>query len=95
MKDLDTYVVDVAAGVDAAAILAVAVIIDEDHDEEDAKKEKRGRGRRRRHVAIRVRPHFAGNPTLYLSTPSIVRVRGILSSQFSLTHNRRGPVPVT
>ena len=38
--DLDTYVVDVAAGVDAAAILAVAVIIDEDHDEEDAKKQK-------------------------------------------------------
>lgn len=40
VNDLDTYVVDVAAGVDAAAILAVAVIIDEDHDEEDAKKAK-------------------------------------------------------
>ena len=43
VKDLDTYVVDVAAGVDAAAILAVAVIIDEDHDEEDARKEKEQR----------------------------------------------------
>ena len=40
VNDLDTYVVDVAAGVDAAAILAVAVIIDEDHDEEDAKMKK-------------------------------------------------------
>jgi len=40
VTDLDTYVVDVAAGVDAAAILAMAVIIDEDHDEEDAKRAK-------------------------------------------------------
>mmetsp|Transcript_38379 Transcript_38379/g.127072 ORF Transcript_38379/g.127072 Transcript_38379/m.127072 type:complete len:253 (-) Transcript_38379:151-909(-) len=40
VSDLDTYVVDVAAGVDAAAILAMAVIIDEDHDEEDAKRAK-------------------------------------------------------
>ena len=39
-KDVDGYSVEVAAGVDAAAILAVAVIIDEDHDEEDAKKAK-------------------------------------------------------
>ena len=39
-KDIDSYEVEVAAGVDAAAILAVAVIIDEDHDENDAKKEK-------------------------------------------------------
>ena len=31
--------VEVAAGVDAAAILAMAVIIDEDHDENDAKRE--------------------------------------------------------
>ena len=40
VKDLDSYTVEVAGGVDAAAILAVAVIIDEDHDEEDAKKAK-------------------------------------------------------
>ena len=39
-KDKDGYSVEVAAGVDAAAILAVAVIIDEDHDEADAKREK-------------------------------------------------------
>ena len=30
----------VAAGVDAAAIVALAVVIDEDHDEADAKKAK-------------------------------------------------------
>ena len=41
-KDVDGYQVEVAAGVDAAAILAVAVIIDEDHDEEDAKREREG-----------------------------------------------------
>mmetsp|Transcript_14808 Transcript_14808/g.32111 ORF Transcript_14808/g.32111 Transcript_14808/m.32111 type:complete len:254 (-) Transcript_14808:241-1002(-) len=40
VKDLDSYEVEVAAGVDAAAILACAVIIDEDHDEEDARKAK-------------------------------------------------------
>ena len=40
VRDLDSYTVEVAAGVDAAAVLAVAVIIDEDHDEEDAKKAK-------------------------------------------------------
>ena len=40
IKDLDSYAVEVAAGVDAGAILAVAVVIDEDHDEEDAKKPK-------------------------------------------------------
>ena len=37
-RDVDTYQVEVAAGVDAAAIIAVAVVIDEDHDESDAKK---------------------------------------------------------
>ena len=42
-KDVDCYQVEVAAGVDAAAILAVAVIIDEDHDEEDAKKAREGK----------------------------------------------------
>lgn len=41
-RDVDGYAVDVAAGVDAAAILAVAVVIDEDHDEEDARKRARG-----------------------------------------------------
>ena len=40
IKDVDTYQVDVAAGVDAAAILAMAVVIDEDHDEKDAKEER-------------------------------------------------------
>ena len=39
-RDVDGYTVEVAAGVDAAAILAVAVIIDEDHDEEDARRQK-------------------------------------------------------
>ena len=38
IRDLDRYQVDVAGGVDAAAILAMAVVIDEDHDEEDQKK---------------------------------------------------------
>ena len=37
-RDVDTYQVEVAAGVDTAAIIAVAVIIDEDHDESDQKK---------------------------------------------------------
>jgi len=32
-NDVDSYLVEVAAGVDTAAILAVAVVIDEDHDE--------------------------------------------------------------
>jgi indole-3-glycerol phosphate synthase len=32
VTDLDEYQVEVAAGVDAAAVLAVAVVIDEDHD---------------------------------------------------------------
>jgi uncharacterized protein YxjI len=41
-QDVDGYAVEVAAGVDAAAIIAVAVIIDEDHDEEDAKREREG-----------------------------------------------------
>lgn len=40
VRDVDTYAVNVAPGVDAAAIIAMAVIIDEDHDEEDAKKQK-------------------------------------------------------
>ena len=40
VRDVDQYQVEVAAGVDAAAIIACAVIIDEDHDEEDAKKKK-------------------------------------------------------
>ena len=40
LKDVDSYQVEVAAGMDAAAILAVAVVIDEDHDEADAKKKK-------------------------------------------------------
>jgi uncharacterized protein YxjI len=44
VKDVDGYQVEVAAGVDAAAILAVAVIIDEDHDEEDAKREGEEKG---------------------------------------------------
>lgn len=39
-KDVDSYAIDVAAGVDAAAIIAIAVVIDEDHDEEDAKRER-------------------------------------------------------
>lgn len=39
-RDVDTYQVEVAAGVDTAAIIAVAVIIDEDHDESDQKKEE-------------------------------------------------------
>lgn len=34
-NDVDQYQVEVAAGVDAAAVLAVAVVIDEDHDEND------------------------------------------------------------
>ena len=37
---MDTYYVEVAAGVDAAAVLGVAVVIDEDHDEKDAKEER-------------------------------------------------------
>jgi uncharacterized protein YxjI len=37
-RDVDTYQVEVAAGVDAAAVLAMAVIIDEDHDESDDAK---------------------------------------------------------
>lgn len=41
-RDVDGYAVDVAAGVDAAAIIAMAVVIDEDHDETDAKKESEG-----------------------------------------------------
>ena len=41
-RDVDTYQVEVAAGVDAAAIIAVAVIIDEDHDESDAKRKQEG-----------------------------------------------------
>lgn len=40
IRDVDQYLCEVAAGVDAAAILAVAVVIDEDHDESDAKKQK-------------------------------------------------------
>jgi len=40
VTDLDEYQVEVAAGVDAAAVLAVAVVIDEDHDEEDAREKK-------------------------------------------------------
>jgi len=40
IRDVDNYTVEVAAGVDAAAILAVAVIIDEDHDEEDARRQR-------------------------------------------------------
>lgn len=43
-KDKDAYGIEVAAGVDAAAIIAVAVIIDEDHDEADAKREKEEAG---------------------------------------------------
>jgi len=42
-QDVDGYAVEVAAGVDAAAIIAVAVIIDEDHDEEDAKRKREGK----------------------------------------------------
>jgi len=34
-QDVDTYQVQVASGVDAAAIIAVAVVIDEDHDEKN------------------------------------------------------------
>jgi uncharacterized protein YxjI len=41
-QDVDGYAVDVAAGVDAAAIIAIAVVIDEDHDEEDAKRKREG-----------------------------------------------------
>eukprot|EP00316_Scyphosphaera_apsteinii_P013216 CAMPEP_0119310306 /NCGR_PEP_ID=MMETSP1333-20130426/18742_1 /TAXON_ID=418940 /ORGANISM="Scyphosphaera apsteinii, Strain RCC1455" /LENGTH=210 /DNA_ID=CAMNT_0007314467 /DNA_START=113 /DNA_END=745 /DNA_ORIENTATION=- len=40
VKDVDQYTIEVAAGVDAAAIIACAVVIDEDHDEEDAKRER-------------------------------------------------------
>jgi len=40
-RDVDTYQVEVAAGVDAAAVLAMAVIIDEDHDESDEAKRDR------------------------------------------------------
>jgi len=43
-KDVDNYVVDVAAGVDAAAIIAMAIVIDEDHDEADAKKKEEEEG---------------------------------------------------
>lgn len=39
-RDVDGYAVEVASGVDAAAILAMAVVIDEDHDEADAKKQQ-------------------------------------------------------
>ena len=38
---MDTYYVEVAAGVDAAAVLGVAVVIDEDHDEKDAREKKK------------------------------------------------------
>ncbi|KAL1511312.1 hypothetical protein AB1Y20_006117 [Prymnesium parvum] len=41
-RDVDTYQVEVAAGVDAAAVLAMAVIIDEDHDESDDKRLREG-----------------------------------------------------
>jgi len=40
VRDVDTHSVEVAAGVDAAAIIAMAVVIDEDHDEEDAKRKR-------------------------------------------------------
>ena len=40
VTDVDSYAVDVAAGVDTAAIIAMCVVIDEDHDEADAKKKK-------------------------------------------------------
>merc|ERR1712060_949599 len=40
VRDVDSYQVEVAPGVDAAAVIAMAVIIDEDHDEEDAKRKK-------------------------------------------------------
>lgn len=40
VRDVDQYQLEVAAGVDAAAVIAVAVIIDEDHDEMDAKEKK-------------------------------------------------------
>ena len=40
VRDVDQYQVEVAAGVDAAAILAVAVVIDEDHDEMDSEKKE-------------------------------------------------------
>ena len=36
-KDVDKYQLEIAAGVDVAALLAMAVIIDEDHDEKGAK----------------------------------------------------------
>ena len=39
-RDVDTYQVEVAAGVDTAAIIAVAVVIDEDHDESDDKRKR-------------------------------------------------------
>jgi uncharacterized protein YxjI len=42
-QDVDGYAVEVAGGVDAAAIIAMAVIIDEDHDEEDAKRKREGK----------------------------------------------------
>lgn len=35
IRDVDRYQVDIAGGVDAAAILAMAVVIDEDQDEKD------------------------------------------------------------
>ena len=48
MRGKDNYAVEVAAGVDAAAILICAVIIDEDKDEKDDRrqreKEKEGGG---------------------------------------------------
>jgi len=40
VRDVDSYQVEVAPGVDAAAVIAMAVIIDEDHDEMDAKRQK-------------------------------------------------------
>ena len=43
-RDVDTYQVEVAAGVDAAAVLAMAVIIDEDHDEMDDKEREQESG---------------------------------------------------
>ena len=43
LGDVDTYQVAVAAGVDAAAVIAIALVIDEDHDEERAKERKEGK----------------------------------------------------
>ncbi len=37
IREVNTYAVRVAAGVDAAAVIALAVVIDEVHDEEDGK----------------------------------------------------------